>query len=219
MSSSSMSKSLTVMNKDIQGFTLIELVTVIVILGILAVVALPKYINLQDDANYATVQASAGALSSGVRLAHSKFLVKGNTFKATIKTQGDKTFILIDGNKVYINGLGWPECSTDTGAINASKCGDGVISSSKRECTSIWNALINSDQAAPYYKDWVDEAYFNFEPDSPVSSVSNDSDSCQYTLVSSYPDNLMCIRYETETGKVWSARGSDCSQDRKPSSL
>ena len=52
------------MRKVQAGFTLIELVVVIVILGILAAVALPKFIDLTGDASKAAVQGVAGAISS-----------------------------------------------------------------------------------------------------------------------------------------------------------
>lgn len=61
--------------KKTQGFTLIELVVVIVILGILAVVAAPKFLNLQNDARASDVKGAAGSINSAAQLAHSKAVI------------------------------------------------------------------------------------------------------------------------------------------------
>lgn len=63
------------MNKQ-TGFTLIELIMVIVILGILAATALPKFVNLGSDARTAAVQALEGSMRSANSIIYAKAAVQ-----------------------------------------------------------------------------------------------------------------------------------------------
>jgi len=58
------------MYKQQSGFTLIELIAVLVILGILAATAVPRFINLSEEAERAAVASIAGSIESAVALNH-----------------------------------------------------------------------------------------------------------------------------------------------------
>ena len=76
-----------------RGFTLIELVVVIVILGILAAFAVPRFMGLEDQARVASVNAMAGSLRSAATMAHGVWEASGTP--ATITVPGVATAITI----------------------------------------------------------------------------------------------------------------------------
>ncbi|MFM2599395.1 type II secretion system protein [Vibrio fortis] len=99
------------------GFTLIELVVVIVILGILAVTAAPRFLNLQDDAKNATLEGLAGAIQGASGIVYGKSAIDGEETASSAS-------VTIDGSEVA-TAFGYPAATS--GAISAivQGLGDG----------------------------------------------------------------------------------------------
>ena len=77
------------MNRKVQGgFTLIELVVVITILGILAAFAIPRFASLEGQARLAATQALAGSVRSGASLAHALWLAQGDPNSTSVTMEG-----------------------------------------------------------------------------------------------------------------------------------
>ena len=70
------------------GFTLIELVVVVTILGILAAFAVPRFASLEGQARLASTQALAGSVRSGASLAHALWLAQGDPSSAEVAMEG-----------------------------------------------------------------------------------------------------------------------------------
>lgn len=87
--------------KKAQGFTLIELIIVIIILGILAVTAAPKFINMQDDARAAQMKGLKGAIAGAMTITYGKAALDGNEKKDTGEAN-------VDGVNIV---FGYPEAT------------------------------------------------------------------------------------------------------------
>lgn len=88
------------------GFTLIELIIVIVILGILAVTASPKFLDLQGDARASAVQGMAAAVKGATNITYSKSLVRGVASSANQGADFDD-----DGTAELDLDFGYPEAN------------------------------------------------------------------------------------------------------------
>ncbi|MBL0546583.1 type II secretion system protein [Aeromonas jandaei] len=135
------------MNNKHRGFTLIELVLVIIVLGILAVVALPRFINIKDDALKSMVSATAGNFASAARLANAGWavVVKGQSVALyNLSSFGNST--------IDINRYGWPVGSeedynkpVDTPYQPGS--GNHISVSNQSDCRLLFTDLLDGSQS------------------------------------------------------------------------
>lgn len=123
-----------------KGFTLIELVIVIVILGLLAATALPRFVDLTGDAREASVHGVAGGLRSAVALARAQYMVTGSSTSTTVDMDGQSVAVAA--------GTGIP---TDVGIQVAMPNPDGYGVSGTNPVTYVPNGGNTTDCLAGYF--------------------------------------------------------------------
>lgn len=160
------------------GFTLIELIIVIIILGVSAVTVAPKFIDISSDAREATVQAEASAFQSAVNLARYKWLLLGSPSDKESRNDVQLSGGGTDG-QIDFNVQGWPAQSYDGS--------DSVLTTDgPDDCLSVYTALVENG---------VDKAKTDDTADYQVTKPRD----CAYTLVA---DTSLGFFYDPLTGQV-----------------
>ncbi len=151
--------------KKNQGFTLIELVIVVVILGLMAVTALPRFLSAQDNAQEATVDGVAGGFASAVSLVRAKWELDGRPSGNVSSGNPNQTQVTYDNVTVGVDGTnGFPTGNGQATDTRAS-------STSAQTCLEVFNLVLQSPPSAA-----VTSAGFK----SVTYAVTSNGNNCHY---------------------------------------
>lgn len=171
--------------KNQSGFTIIELVVVIILLGILAATALPRFMDVTDEAHDSVVTGVSGGLQTGMSLYHAQWVAEGQPAASVQMT---------DFGSLRTTPEGYPY-----GTVDNSGTVDDVVNDA--DCSAIFTNVLQS--GAPSISAVADAA--GVVGAATDFAAHEDSDDClyYYTAASSATGAVVpTLSYDSETGQV-----------------
>ncbi len=196
-----------------KGFTLIELIVVIVVLTLLAVTALPRFINLTDQSYQAQIDGISAQFGSAVSFSQKQWIVNGATPASQVNLDG------YGGGSLDVNDVGFP-IGTNKGNNQGEMSNPYQIGKNDQGCVSIWEAIVEGDfsvstDAANYTNhDFIAKRVFmTFTPED--SPQVRQRAICYYALtekgynVQNPHDSMFVIWYNSRSGIVSTEKPAD----------
>jgi len=186
-----------------EAFTMIELIFVIVILGVLAAVAIPRLAGVQDDALIASEKSGIASIRGGIASLHGKMMLAGGDINQTI--------IRADGSEIEIkikaSSTKFPNALSVDFATKEIKEGD----TQAVEGNEATLAIVLEPEAREQYKtsgsEVFNSTYLSYEIAGPASSTVSDS-KAEISVNDSW-------EYNTKNGRIIFKKGDKYSSDGK----
>jgi MSHA pilin protein MshA len=134
-------------NNKQAGFTLIELIMVIVILGVLSAFALPRFADLGGNARTASINGVAGAMKAAANIAHAQQLASGGSGSDTVSLEG-VDIVMLNGYPSVVGIMVAAQISTDDytvsgGTVSVTSAPDAP------NCSVVYTAAVAGSLGPP----------------------------------------------------------------------